>query len=114
MVAERRFDVNEIPAIVAGFNIGLPMNRNDVKKKCSLRAVRANGSLREGAPPKAVEEPSGGKRSIKDIYGTALMRRTTLYHSFHRVLLPSFCFAKIHLPPGGRRRNVPNPFTGSK
>ena len=84
--------------MVAGFNIGLPMNRNDVKKKCSLRAVRANGSLREGAPPKAVEEPSGGKRSIKDIYGTALMRRTTLYNSFHRVLLPSFCFAKIHLP----------------
>ena len=43
------FNVNEIPAIVAGFNTGLPMNRNDVKKKCSLRAVHANGSLREGA-----------------------------------------------------------------
>ena len=43
------FNVNEIPAIVAGFNTGLPMNRNHVKKKCSLRAVHANGSLREGA-----------------------------------------------------------------
>ena len=79
------------------------MNRNDVKKKCSLRVVCANGSLREGAPPKAVEEPSGEKRPIEDIYRTALMRRATLYNSIHRVLLPSFCFAKIHLPPGGRQ-----------
>ena len=95
------------------------MNRNDVKKKCSLRVVRANGSLREGAPPKAVEEPAGfpetserefwgfqptgEKRPIEDIYRTALMRRATLYNSIHRGLPSAFCFAKIHLPLGGRR-----------
>ena len=38
------FYANEIPAIVAGFNIGLPMNRNDVKKNRSLRVARVNGS----------------------------------------------------------------------
>ena len=98
MKTVRGFNVNEIPAIVAGFNIGLPMSRNDASEYCSLTVVRANGSLREGAPPKAVEEPSGEKRPIEDIYRTALKRRATLYNSIHRVLLPSFCFAKIHLP----------------
>jgi hypothetical protein len=48
-------------------------------------------------------QPTGEKRPIEDIYRTVLMRRATLYNSIHRVLLPSFCFAKIHLPPGGRQ-----------
>ena len=79
------------------------MNRNDASEYCSLTVVRANGSLREGAPPKAVEEPSGEKSPIEDIYRTALMRRVTLYNPIHRGLPSAFCFAKIHLPPGGRQ-----------
>ena len=90
------------------------MNRNDVKKKCSLRVVCANGSLREGAPPKAVEEPSGEKRPIEDIYRTALMRRATLYNSIHRVLLPSVALPLApSLPEGGNETSL-NPFMGSK
>ena len=98
------------------------MNRNDVKKKCSLRIVCANGSnsgvvccaTYGSCQHSWLKEASGEKRPIEDIYRTALMRRATLYNSIHRVLLPSVALPLApSLPEGGNETSL-NPFMGSK